>query len=98
MGGIEATGRLGEVLDLAGEEVGLLRGLGGEVDLVSSSNARKVHGTRGNERDDAGEEMRDEYARVEVRVRISRMATPDFWQTCLANCWREFLSLICQNL
>jgi len=46
----------------------------------------------------AGDEIREESARVEVRARMSRIASPGFWQTCLANCWREFLSLICQNL
>jgi len=31
-----------------------------------------------------------EYARVQIRARQPTMASGDFWQTCLANCWRGF--------
>jgi hypothetical protein len=79
------------------DRVGLLRVLGGEVlDLVASSSTGSFTELAGTMRRRGG--MRGEYARAEVRARIKSMATLDFWQTCLANCWKEFFSLICQNL
>jgi len=63
-----------------------------------SDSTRSFTHLAGTRRDGAGVRCAKEYARVEVRARIKSMATPDFWQTCLANCWREFFPLICQNL
>jgi len=40
----------------------------------------------------------NEYARVEIRARYPQMASEDFWQTYLANCWKEFFPLIYQIL